>query len=157
MGTNQIKSIRRTKKLGPTINEHKNKKAYIKNWNLGALWNRFEFSLVGCWKETNKKGFWQKGKINGILTEGFLAADERSISNRVKVWVSKWVAADEGIISSRVRVWVSEGGEWLSVRVSNLGVWVSFLKPCLKVWEWVFLVFEWDFWKGVWVILIVQK
>ena len=31
MDTNQIKSMRRTKKMGPTINEHINKKTYLKN------------------------------------------------------------------------------------------------------------------------------
>ena len=31
MGPNQIKSIGRTKKMGPTINEHINKKTYLKN------------------------------------------------------------------------------------------------------------------------------
>ena len=31
MGTNQIKSIERTKKLGPTINEHRNEKTYLQN------------------------------------------------------------------------------------------------------------------------------
>ena len=41
MGTNQIESIGRTKKLGPTINEHRNEKTYLKNWNLGALWKKY--------------------------------------------------------------------------------------------------------------------
>ena len=31
MGKNQIKSIEREKKLGPTINEHRNEKTYLKN------------------------------------------------------------------------------------------------------------------------------
>ena len=30
IGTNQIKSIKRTKKLGPIINEHRNEKTYLK-------------------------------------------------------------------------------------------------------------------------------
>ena len=156
MGTNQIKSIGRTKKLGPTINEHRNEKTYLKNWNLGALWKKkYKLSLVGCWKETNKEGFWQKGKMDGILTEGFLATNERSVSGRVKVWVSKWVAADEGIVSGRVRVSVFEGGECLSVWVWEWVIWVS---------EWVFesvrvtseifdSVFEW-FWSfKIWVFV----
>ena len=96
----------------------------------------YKFSLVGCWKETNKEGFWQKAKMNGILTEGFLAANERSVPGRVKVWVSKWVAADEGIVSGRVRVLVSEGGEYLSVWVFECeSEWFGCLSECLKVWE----------------------
>ena len=70
-GTNQIKSIRRTKKMGPTINEHRNEKTYLKNWNLGALWKKSELSLVGCWKETNKEGFWQKGRDKRVRLTGF--------------------------------------------------------------------------------------
>ena len=117
MGTNQIKSIRRTKKMGPTINEHRNEKTYLKNWNLGALWKKSELSLVGCWKETNKEGFWQRGM------------DKRDFDKRVrltgfwlKVWVSEWVATDERIVSGKVRVSMFKGGECLSVRVSDLGV-----------------------------------
>ena len=71
MGTNQIESIGRTKKLGPTINEHRNEKTYLKNWNLGALWKKSELLLVRCWKETNKEGFWQKGKDKRVRLTGF--------------------------------------------------------------------------------------
>ena len=40
MGRNQIKSIRRRKKLGPTINEHRNEKTYLK---------RVSVSISGVW------------------------------------------------------------------------------------------------------------
>ena len=60
MSTNQIKSIRGTKKLGPTINEHRNEKTYIKLYgkNLNFRW----------WDVERR-----------ILTKGLRAADERSV------------------------------------------------------------------------------
>ena len=40
MGTNQIKSIKRTKKLGPTINEHRKEKTYLKrvSMSVSSVW-----------------------------------------------------------------------------------------------------------------------
>ena len=40
MGTNQIKSFRRTKKSGPTINEHRKEKTYLKrvSVSVSSVW-----------------------------------------------------------------------------------------------------------------------
>jgi len=40
MGTNQIKSIKRTKKSGPNINEHRKEKTYLKRVlvNVSGVW-----------------------------------------------------------------------------------------------------------------------
>ena len=64
MSTNQIKSIRRTKKLGPTINEHRNEKTYLK------LYGK---NMHFCWLDVERR----------ILTEGLRAVDERSVSSKV--------------------------------------------------------------------------
>ena len=64
MGTNQIKSIRRTKKYGPTINEHRNEKTYLKLYG-----KNLNFS----WWDVERR----------ILIEGLWAVDERSISGKL--------------------------------------------------------------------------
>ena len=128
IGTNQIKSIGRTKKLGPTINEHRNEKTYLKNWNLGALWKKIYINFR--WWDVERR------------------QTRRDFDKRVR-WTRFWLRVfwqpmrGASPIEWRFRCL----NEWPPMRVSSLVEWGF---QCLKEesvweWEWVILVSEWVF------------
>ena len=103
MGTNQIKSFRRTKKSGPTINEHRKEKTYLK---------RVSVNVSGVWLS--------KCVATG---DGFDAKGWDCL--RVRVFQSESVSMWEWVIWVGFDVWQRRVFKGESVWVTDLGVRVS--------------------------------
>ena len=134
MGTNQIKSIGRTKKLGPTINEHRNEKTYLKNWNLGALWKKnINFRWWDVERRQTRRDFDKRVRWTGFWLRVF--------------WLPMRGASPVewrfGCLNEWPPMRVSSLVEWGFQCLKEESVWVfecesewfGCLSECLKVWE----------------------
>ena len=123
IGTNQIKSIRRTKKLGPIINEHRNEKTYLK---------RVSVSVSGVWLSNCV-----------AIGEGF-SLWRRRVFEGESEWFG-WVSVFEGGECLRVSVF-----EWLILGCLSEFVFESLKVSDFESDEWVWK-FETDFKSDKWV------